>query len=512
MYYKSSINDFFKDVVFCTLKSGQILSMMIFSCDVPDCDYKSKKKSHMTRHKWGVHGIGIPVWFSCDVVACEYKCKDNSHLRRHKWYTHDIMGVGYTWFSCKMENCDFKSKDNSSLKSHKWQCHDIMGNNCTWFHCDVELCDFKSKDNSSLKSHKWQRHEIGDKKFYSCDVRMCDYICKTKANLSRHRWHCHDIIGKGKCNTWFYCNMCNYKCKDSTSLKSHRWNLHNEGPQKWFICDVNGCEYKSKSSLTTHKWQVHEISPRPRWYVCDVIGCNWKFKRNTSLKSHKETKHDIGKFLCDLCLRNRNSQNAWSTDGNNSATILICRDCYVKVTGKESRIEKIWSDYLDEHIGTQFLVGSDTSMHSLGGCSLRRPDKLYASSDLVEVDECDEHQHKGENGDYMCDEKRITEIYDEPSISGKKMVVIRWNPDSYKLPPGHNGYKKQSRKERLEIMIKLKRLLRLNPPSELITVYYICYDLDNDRIVQNMPVKMIYSEEDLLELKQSDKKRKRSHT
>ena len=51
-------------------------------------------------------------------------------------------------------------------------------------------------------------------------------------------------------------------------------------------------------------------------------------------------------------------------------------------------------------------------MRTLGGCSLKRPDKLYASSDLVEVDECDEHQHKRENGDYTCDEKRLTELYE----------------------------------------------------------------------------------------------------
>ena len=41
--------------------------------------------------------------------------------------------------------------------------------------------------------------------------------------------------------------------------------------------------------------------------------------------------------------------------------------------------------------------------------------------DLVEVSECDEHQHKRENGDYTCDEKRLTELYDEPSI-----MVKRW--------------------------------------------------------------------------------------
>ena len=32
--------------------------------------------------------------------------------------------------------------------------------------------------------------------------------------------------------------------------------------------------------------------------------------------------------------------------------------------------------------------------------------------------------------------KRISYIYDEEGICGKKMVVIRWNPHKYKIPKG----------------------------------------------------------------------------
>ena len=72
---------------------------------------------------------------------------------------------------------------------------------------------------------------------------------------------------------------------------------------------------------------------------------------------------------------------------------------------------------------------------TLGGCSRKRPDKLYGSSDLVEIDECDEQQHSFHNGNYACEEQRLSELYDEPSISGKQLVVIRWNPHSYVVPP-----------------------------------------------------------------------------
>jgi hypothetical protein len=91
----------------------------------------------------------------------------------------------------------------------------------------------------------------------------------------------------------------------------------------------------------------------------------------------------------------------------------------LQVRGQGSRVEKDWSDYLDKHLGTEFLMGSDRSARSMGGCSLKRPDKLYGSIYTVEVDECDENQHMYANGNYSCEEKRLSELYDEPSIFGK---------------------------------------------------------------------------------------------
>jgi hypothetical protein len=174
--------------------------------------------------------------------------------------------------------------------------------------------------------------------------------------------------------------------------------------------------------------------------------------------------------------------------------MLICRECYRKATGQTSRVETVWSQYLDTHLGTDFLVGSDQSLRSLGGCSRKRPDKLYASLNTVEIDECDEHQHQGQNGNYRCDETRLSELYDDPSISGKKLVVIRWNPHSYEVP---NSKDRQTREQRLKLMVQLKRALRANPPSDLISVYYVCYSADSDRICRNYPVHLIYDREDI---------------
>jgi hypothetical protein len=90
---------------------------------------------------------------------------------------------------------------------------------------------------------------------------------------------------------------------------------------------------------------------------------------------------------------------------------------------------------------------------------------------MVEDDECDEHQHN--DSSYSCEEKRISEMYDDPSISGKKLVVICWNPHAYKPP---KDYVKLDLEARLHLMVELKRYLRKNPPVGLITVYYVCFD------------------------------------
>ena len=215
-----------------------------------------------------------------------------------------------------------------------------------------------------------------------------------------------------------------------------------------YSCDVDGCGkiFKRKYNLKLHKANIHDIDVT--WYYCNIDECKEKFKGKSDLKRHQEYVHDIGDHKCEFCCSNRNSSIKYT---DNTGSHNICRKCYIKMTGKESRIEHIWSDFIDKELGTEFLSSNDKSLKSNGGCSLYRPDKLYISFDTVEIDECDEYQHKRSNGNYSCDEKRISDIYDEDGIKGKDLVVIRWNPNNYIVP---SGYTKKNRKERLELMVK----------------------------------------------------------
>ena len=134
-----------------------------------------------------------------------------------------------------------------------------------------------------------------------------------------------------------------------------------------------------------------------------------------------------------------------------------------------------------------YLIGTDKSFKSMGGCQKYRPDKLYMGKDIVLHIETDEHQHKYSNGSYDCEEKRISDCYNE--FIGKKYIVIRWNPDKYN-PPKNN--KMKNRKERLKILKELIKKVLKNPPKEMIYIYYLFYDKDNPKIAKNIQYQMIY--------------------
>tara|TARA_B100000475_G_scaffold8546_1_gene7130 strand:- start:3992 stop:4633 length:642 start_codon:yes stop_codon:yes gene_type:complete len=177
---------------------------------------------------------------------------------------------------------------------------------------------------------------------------------------------------------------------------------------------------------------------------------------------------------------------------------MMCNACFNKATGKHTRKEKDWSDHLDEHLGTDGLLSSDKNLRSLGGCQLYRPDKLYTDVNYVELGECDEHQHLYANGTYKCDERRISDIYEEDGIVGKNMCVLRWNPDNY-VPK--EGMEKLRKKERLQVYVELARHLRNKLDHvDKIHIYYLFYSEDNPRLSKTIPHTMIHSLEDILKM------------
>ena len=415
-----------------------------------ECEYRSKWKNNLKRHILYKHTLDDEItWYPCDQLGCNRKFKTNGELKQHKLYKHNI---DITWHQCNQSECYYKAKNKNDLKRHNTLNHDT---NISWHYCFIDECDFKSRIKGNLKQHKMYKHNI--------DV------------------------------TWYPCNQsgCDKKFKSNKELKQHVLHKHTSEEQiNWKKCPECNKNFKTNSGLKTHKLYKHNIGIA--WYYCNVEGCISKFKTNSDLKRHLSYIHDIGTKNCSFCKRNVYSlTNYQNKQGKNE----ICRRCYNKVTGKNSRAETQMSNYLDKNIGTEFLLGSDRSLKSMGGCQLYRPDKLYSDPNIIIHIECDEFQHKRNNTTYLCDEKRISDIYDE--FSGKKYIVIRWNPDHYKPL---NNKKKVNRSKRLELLITLFRNIQSNPPNNIITIYYMFYNVDNILIAKNIPYYLIQNENDLNKL------------
>ena len=349
---------------------------------------------------------------------------------------------------------------------------------------DMFVCDIQTQVQNTVKRKKTRQVQSEDKKKktkkYNCPD--CEKSYTHKGDLNRH------INRKHNPNFERYqCPHCEKSYTRKHTLNDHIESKHNqnfEGHQ----CPHCEKTYSDPSNLTKHIKVKH--NPEFKGYKCEH--CDFVCNQKQNLSTHVQRIHDIGKHKCQVCYQNRNSQILFQD-------MLMCRKCYNKsyniATGKEKK-ELEWSNYIDENLGTEFLLSSDVSLKSLGGCTLKRPDKMYASDDIVEIDECDEHQHNKCNGDYTCDEQRLTEIYDDPSIRGKRMPITRWNPDAYKAP---SGKKKYTRQERLELFVHFKNTLRKNYAKLdfRMKIFYMFYSQDNPRISQNIDHVFIYDKHDI---------------
>jgi hypothetical protein len=380
--------------------------------------------------------------------------------------------------------CDYKSIRKHHVKRHMENIHDI---NVTWNICDQDNCEYKTKRAENLKRHKAEIHDI-DAVWHECDQKNCKYKTKSPSSLRTHKENIHDID-----ITWHKCDQdnCDFKSKQNPDLTMHKAQVHYIGT-KWKYCDQENCDFKCKkfNNLSQHKASIHDMDIT--WNECDM--CDMKFKAKSHLKQHKEGVHDIGEHECEFCLKNRNSLTPYK---DKQGYHKICRTCYRKTTGKESRIEKIWSEYLDKKYGTEFLKVSDNRVMG-ESCQQYRPDKLYASPGLVIHKECDEHQHKRMNGDYACDEKRISNIYDE--FPGNKYIVTRWNPHTYKV----EKREKLNRKQRLKLdMYVTKKISKVYKKLPQVFIIYMFYDTDNPRLTKNIPYIIVNNKQEFKEFLKS---------
>ena len=275
----------------------------------------------------------------------------------------------------------------------------------------------------------------------------------------------------------FECTVCPHTCVSAVELEIHMRTHTGEKPYECHLCDY---KFAQNGALTAHM-RIH-TGEKP--YECEL--CPYKCTQNGGLTSHKGWIHNIGNEQCTICYDNCYRPRSW-IDKATKEEVKCCRTCYKNHTGKDLRVEQEWSDYLDDHFHKEFRLCSDNQVNS---CNRSRPDGLWASNDLVLHWELDEHQHSGKS--YSCEEKRISELYDQ--FPGKQYIVVRVNPHAYTHPAGKA---KPDWEERKELMLKVMKTCLTKKWNTKIHVVYMFYSETNGNITQRISKTMLYDAEDV---------------
>ncbi len=287
---------------------------------------------------------------------------------------------------------------------------------------------------------------------------------------------------------YFRCDqsICNYVAKTHENLTSHLWQVHTIGECKYFRCDQDDCDYvsKTKGSLKTHLWQVHTVG-NGTLFRCYQDDCDYVCKINSTLRVHLENVHDVGTLVCDYCVGNCFKRILHHDI--NVGKQYICRKCYKKVTGYESRAEEQMVQAIKSNMDlSPYIILKDRIVAHDSCNTKRRPDLLLSSGELHMIVECDENQHRHSNYTPTCEWGRMDEMLDE--FKEGKVVFVRWNPDRYTVSKGE---KRKSREERLKMLVNMLVYLAQNPPSDHIAIYYMFYDRDNPIVADRWKTQFI---------------------
>ena len=453
----------------------------------PVCSKTFTTARYVKSHIYNVHNDTVRL-YECSHEECERYFKSKQKAQTHYNFVHSSLRP----FKCT--KCTSSYKSAKHLQDHNQSVHDNVTYQCT-----LDGCTKVYRNKSNLREHlSWHNNKS------STTCHMCGKIYARKSGLYRHIRNVHQDLTKLSIKPTIKLPskptiklLSKPTIKPTIKLQSKptilpfnpeiklpsKPKIEKTSKPKAYKCCYTGCDkkYTRQYSLKRHIDTVHK---RLRPFACTYDSCDMTFGLKQTLDSHIRFKHTKQRnYRCSTC------SQMFITSGNLNAHIHAKHTCDTGITYKSSanqinsqssensKIKQIWSALLNKH-----APSSSIDYHY-------QPDHLYIGTTIVELDECDEHQHIGYT--YSYDEQQLLNIYDHPDISGKTMIVVRWNPDKCRCLKHDIPIE-----QRLQLLIDLKLHIRNNLPPNKIHVFYMFYDADNPVIVKNISHTMIYSKSD----------------
>lgn len=304
--------------------------------------------------------------------ACD-QCQKTFKLKHHLT-KHVLMHSGERSHQC--DQCSFTASTSSDLNSHMLTHSDVKP-----FACDQ--CKYRTRHKSALVIHL--RTHTGEK-LHKCP--HCKYAAHTQGHLNAHM-----LQHTG--STPHSCLECGFSTNTLQNLRTHLHKTHGGGPP---------CKHNT-----------HSI-------YCAECGGN-QFCKHMMLKSQCGKCDGGGSKLC---------KSEWCcTTVISTRYDGYCLQCTVHLFPDRpvSRNYKTKENDVVQHVTKAFPdITWINDKIIADGCSRRRPDMCADFATHVVMVEVDEDCHHGY--DPMCANRRTMELSQD--IGHRPMVIIRFNPDSYR--------------------------------------------------------------------------------
>ena len=247
-----------------------------------ECDFISKTKSSMTRHRKLEH-TDVSVKSSQALITLpRHQSTRNNSLTETAVMTDNITINSFQEeeilkFTCLQ--CDYVATSKALIDEHVSCVHSFLVSKTTEFVCGNCPYEF---DNSSdfkvhLKSHHTQNHKLEA-------VNIVD-VHQTDSNQSlNHSTNVHVSTVQSTMSN--QCPFCDLSSKDLESLREHIEILHAYSGHRCSECNLTG----SKSEIMTHMRNKHSQEKINSGIKCKY--CNNVFENENLLKEHESKVHE----------------------------------------------------------------------------------------------------------------------------------------------------------------------------------------------------------------------------